>query len=97
MRCLLLALSAAVLASCSIQPVKQPQNREEFKAALAKGASFMKVQTHVANGRFEDAAKLLKNKTEQCLNYRLTETTRNAGTGLTTGVSAHDYLGRFAT
>jgi hypothetical protein len=95
MRCLLLALSAAVLASCSIQPVKQPQNREEFKAALAKGAPFMKVQTHVANGRFEDAAKLLKSKTEQCLNYRLTETTRNVGTGLTTGVSAQDYAATF--
>jgi hypothetical protein len=98
MRYLLLALSAAVLVSCAMpQPVKQPQNREEFKAALAKGASFMKVQTYVANRPFEEATKLLKTKTGECLNYRLTETTRNVGTGLPTGASAHDYSATFRT
>jgi hypothetical protein len=93
----LLALSAAALTSCAIQPVKQPQNREEFKAALAKGASFTKVATYVANRRFEDATKLLKTKTEECLNYRLTETTRSAGTGLISGTSANDYTATFRT
>jgi len=95
MRSLVLAWSVLVLTSCSIQPVKQPQNREELKAALANGAAFMKVEKYVANGRFEEATRLLKTKTEECLNYRLTETTRNVGTGLPTGVSAHDYAATF--
>jgi len=64
MRYPLFSLSAVVLMSCAIQPANQPQNREEFKAALAKGAAFMKVETYVANRRFEDATKLLKTKTE---------------------------------
>jgi hypothetical protein len=93
----LLALSAVILTSCAIQPVKQPQNREELKAALAKGAAFMKVEKYVASGRFEDATRLLKAKTEECLNYRLTETTRNTGTGLVTGAYAHQYTGSFRT
>jgi len=77
MRHLLFALFVVVLTSCAIQPVTQPQNREEFKAALAKGATFMKVETYVAKQRFEDATKLLKTKAEECLNYRLTEGTRS--------------------
>src|SRR5712672_740537 len=97
MRYLLPALSAVVLASCSIQPVKQPQNREELKAALTKGAAFMKVEKYVANGRFEDATRLLRTKTEECLNYRLTEGTRSAGTGLVTGTTAHEYTTTFRT
>jgi hypothetical protein len=98
MKNLLLALSAAVLTSCAMpQPVNQPQNREEFKAALAKGASFMKVDKYVANRRFEDASTLLKTKTEACLNYRLTETTRNVATGLITGTIANDYSATFRT
>ena len=97
MRHLLFALFVVVLTSCAIQPVTQPQNREEFKAALAKGATFMKVETYVAKQRFEDATKLLKTKAEECLNYRLTEGTRSAGTGLITGSTSHDYTATFRT
>src|SRR5436190_6487588 len=79
MRFLHFALSAVVLTSCAIQPVNQPQNREEFKAALGKGAAFTKVETYFANRRFEDATKLLKTKTEEGLDYRLAEGTRSAG------------------
>jgi hypothetical protein len=97
MRHLSLTLFAAILASCAIQPVEQPKNREELKAAIAKGTAFMKVQTYVANRRFEDAARLLKTKTEECLNYRLTEGTRNVATGLPTGTTSHDYRATFRT
>ena len=95
MRYCLLALVSIILNSCAIQPVEQPQNREDFKAAIAKGAAFTKVQTHVANRRFQDAIRLLRTKTEECLNYRYTETTRNAFTGLITGTTAHEYKGTF--
>jgi hypothetical protein len=98
MRHLLLALAAAVLTSCAMpQPVNQPQNRDEFKAALANGARFMKVETHVTNRPFDDAIKMLKTKTGECLNYRRTETTRSVGTGLVTGTSAQDFSSTFRT
>jgi hypothetical protein len=94
MRCLPL-LAAVLLGSCSIQPVKQPQNREEFKTALAKGARFMKVETYVAPRPLDEAIKLVRTKSAECLNYRLTETTRNAATGLPTSTSANDYKASF--
>jgi hypothetical protein len=98
MRYLLLALAAAVLVSCALpQPVNQPRNREEFKTALAKGVPFQKVQTYIANRPFEDATKLVKTKTGECLNYRLTETTRSVATGLPTSASAHDFTASFGT
>jgi hypothetical protein len=97
MRCLLPTLAAVLLASCSIQPVNQPQNREEFKAALAKGARFMKVETYAANRPFDEAIKLVRAKAGDCLNYRLTETTRNVATGLPSSASAHDYRASFRT
>jgi hypothetical protein len=98
MKYCLLALSAAILASCTIsmpQPVNQPQNRDEFKGAVAKGARFMKVETYVAKRPFDDAIKLVRTKTGECLNYRLTETERSVATGLTTYTSAHDYAASF--
>jgi hypothetical protein len=86
-----------LLVSCAIQPAKQPQNRDEFKAALAQGAAFMKVEKYVVNRPFEEATRLLKTKTEECLNYRLTEGTRSAATGLITGQTVHDYTATFRT
>jgi hypothetical protein len=76
--------------------VDQPQNRGEFKAALAQGAAFMKVQSHVANRRFEDVVKVLQQKTGECLSYRKTQTGRNQA-GRVNYASSDDYTASFRT
>jgi hypothetical protein len=91
-----IALLTSIVLVAPAYAVDQPQNREEFKTAVSKGAAFMKVHTHVANRRFEDVAKVLKAKTEECLNVRVTSTGRNSQ-GRVNYASAKDYHSSFRT
>jgi hypothetical protein len=67
----LLGIAVAVMTGCSSMPT--PQNPDEYRKGVAEGAFGTKVDTYIVNRPYSAVAKVLQEKTKECLPARLTE------------------------
>ena len=73
----LLAVAAAVISGCSSTPT--PQNPDEYRAVISKGTFGTKVDTYTVKSPYSKVAKVLQDKTKECLPAKVAEKSCTAG------------------
>ena len=63
----LAALAAILLIASPLGAIDVPQNPEEFRREVAKGARGAKMETHVVDRPFEEVYKAIEARTSPCL------------------------------
>ena len=64
---MLAALAAALFIAAPLGAIDVPQNADEFRREVSKGARAMKFETRVVNRPFEDVYRSLEARTAPCL------------------------------
>ncbi len=65
---LMLGFAVVVLVACAAS-----KTRDEFRANVAGGRALSAMDTYVAKRGFDEVTRMLKQKSEECLNYQMTQ------------------------